>query len=196
MQREREKQRLRADTSSLRQRPQFLLFVLLAAACVSLAQTQAVPPADQPGTIRGTVVNSVTGAPIPRALVFPPGNHFAMLTDGESHFEFTLPKVANDNPSSASGGQSYTFSSTVLYARKPGFLDEPSHIPVEATPGTEVTVEIHLFDFTGDLYGKELRTQFLERLRPEQRFGSVAELASQIRRDVEAARVIVARVVD
>jgi riboflavin kinase/FMN adenylyltransferase len=61
--------------------------------------------------------------------------------------------------------------------------------------GTEATVEIHLFDFTGDLYGKELRTQFLERLRPEQRFGSAAELASQIRRDVEAARVIVARVV-
>ncbi len=62
--------------------------------------------------------------------------------------------------------------------------------------GTEVTVEVHLLDFTGDLYGKELRVQFVERLRPEQRFGSAAELAAQIRRDVEAARAVIARVVD
>ncbi|MEN9797249.1 MAG: hypothetical protein RL653_945 [Pseudomonadota bacterium] len=59
--------------------------------------------------------------------------------------------------------------------------------------GTEVTVEVHLLDFAGDLYGRELRVEFLERLRAEQRFGSVAELVGQIRRDVEAARSAVAR---
>jgi riboflavin kinase/FMN adenylyltransferase len=59
--------------------------------------------------------------------------------------------------------------------------------------GTEVTIEAHLFDFNGDLYGKDLRVQFLERLRPEQRFGSVAELVGQIKRDVEAARTVIAR---
>jgi len=37
-----------------------------------------------------------------------------------------------------------------------------------------------------------VRVEFLERLRPEQRFGSVPELAAQIRRDVEAARAVVA----
>lgn len=62
--------------------------------------------------------------------------------------------------------------------------------------GTEVTVEAHLLDFSGDLYGKELRVQFLERLRPEQRFGSVAELVGQIKRDVEAARTVIAGVGD
>jgi riboflavin kinase/FMN adenylyltransferase len=62
--------------------------------------------------------------------------------------------------------------------------------------GNEVSIEIHLLEFEGDLYGKELRIQFLERLRPEQRFGSAAELASQIKRDVEAARTIIARVVE
>lgn len=60
--------------------------------------------------------------------------------------------------------------------------------------GSEVTTEVHLIDFDGDLYGRMLRVQFLERLRPEQRFGSIEELSMQIKRDVEAARAIVARV--
>jgi riboflavin kinase / FMN adenylyltransferase len=59
--------------------------------------------------------------------------------------------------------------------------------------GSEVTIEAHLFDFSGDLYGKRLRVQFLERLRGEKRFGSAGELAGQIARDVEAAREAVAR---
>ena len=59
--------------------------------------------------------------------------------------------------------------------------------------GTEVTIEVHLVDFAGDLYARPLRVQFLERLRPEQRFGSVNELATQIRRDVEQARTVAAR---
>jgi riboflavin kinase/FMN adenylyltransferase len=60
--------------------------------------------------------------------------------------------------------------------------------------GTEVTIEVHLVDFSGDLYARPLRVQFLERLRPEQRFASVNELATQIRRDVELARSVAARV--
>ncbi|WP_224243960.1 bifunctional riboflavin kinase/FAD synthetase [Hyalangium gracile] len=59
--------------------------------------------------------------------------------------------------------------------------------------GSVVTIEAHLLDFQGDLYGRELRVQFLERLRAEQRFGSVAELAGQIKRDVESARTVIAR---
>lgn len=59
--------------------------------------------------------------------------------------------------------------------------------------GGEVTVEAHLFDFSGDLYGTRLRVEFLERLRAEKRFGSASELSSQIGRDLEAARAAVAR---
>jgi riboflavin kinase/FMN adenylyltransferase len=59
--------------------------------------------------------------------------------------------------------------------------------------GTEVTIEVHLIDFEGDLYGRTLRVEFLDRLRGELRFGSGAELAAQIRRDVEAARTVIAR---
>jgi riboflavin kinase/FMN adenylyltransferase len=59
--------------------------------------------------------------------------------------------------------------------------------------GGEVTIEAHLFDFQGDLYGKRLRVEFLERLRAEKRFASASELSAQISRDLELARAAVAR---
>jgi len=54
--------------------------------------------------------------------------------------------------------------------------------------GLEERIEVHLFDFDGDLYGRELRVEFLSRLRPEQRFNGLEELTRQIQRDVQAAR--------
>jgi riboflavin kinase/FMN adenylyltransferase len=51
-------------------------------------------------------------------------------------------------------------------------------------------VEVHLIDFTGDLYGKPLAVDFVERLRDTRPFGSVAELVAQLGRDVEQARKI------
>ncbi len=69
-----------------------------------------------------------------------------------------------------------------------------ANIGVKPTFGaSEVTIEAHLFDFSGDLYGNRLRVEFLERLRAEKRFGSASELSSQIGRDLEAARGAVAR---
>jgi riboflavin kinase / FMN adenylyltransferase len=50
------------------------------------------------------------------------------------------------------------------------------------------TVEAHLLDFDGDLYGRPLTLQFAARLRPEQRFPSVDALIAQIGRDAAAAR--------
>jgi riboflavin kinase/FMN adenylyltransferase len=55
--------------------------------------------------------------------------------------------------------------------------------------GVREVVEAHLLDFTADLYGRDLTLEFVDRLRPEERFGSVAELVKQIGEDVEAARV-------
>jgi riboflavin kinase/FMN adenylyltransferase len=74
------------------------------------------------------------------------------------------------------------------------WLGGAANIGVKPTfGGGEVTIEAHLFDFEGDLYGKRVRVQFLERLRAERRFGSASELAGQIARDLEAARAAVAR---
>lgn len=54
--------------------------------------------------------------------------------------------------------------------------------------GTERLLEVHLFDFSGDLYGKELRVSFGEFLRAERKFDSVEELRQQIGKDAEEAR--------
>jgi riboflavin kinase/FMN adenylyltransferase len=53
-------------------------------------------------------------------------------------------------------------------------------------------VEVHLIGFDGDLYGRDLAVDFLDRLRDTRPFASVADLKEQLRRDVERARQIVA----
>lgn len=58
--------------------------------------------------------------------------------------------------------------------------------------GDEPTLEIHLLDFSGDLYGARLRLYFVARLRDEQRFPSPAALQVAVRADIERARAILA----
>jgi riboflavin kinase / FMN adenylyltransferase len=54
-------------------------------------------------------------------------------------------------------------------------------------------IEVHVIDFEGDLYGQELRVEFLKRLRETRRFAGVAELVDQLKRDVEQAKTVAAR---
>jgi riboflavin kinase/FMN adenylyltransferase len=51
--------------------------------------------------------------------------------------------------------------------------------------GRGLLVEAFLLDFDGDLYGRELRLDFLERIRGERRFESAEALVEQMHRDVE-----------
>jgi riboflavin kinase / FMN adenylyltransferase len=53
---------------------------------------------------------------------------------------------------------------------------------------TALAVEAHLLDFTGDLYGRQVQLDFVERLRDEMRFPSVDDLKAQVARDIAAAR--------
>jgi riboflavin kinase/FMN adenylyltransferase len=53
-------------------------------------------------------------------------------------------------------------------------------------------IEAYLLDFDGDLYGQQLRLEFLRRLRGEKRFASVDALVEQMRLDVEEARRVAA----
>ncbi len=54
--------------------------------------------------------------------------------------------------------------------------------------GSRVTVEVHLLDFSADLYDRTIGITFEERLRDERRFPDLNALVDQIRRDIEAAR--------
>ncbi len=58
--------------------------------------------------------------------------------------------------------------------------------------GAEPSLEIHLLDFQGDLYGERLRIYFVERLRDEKRFSSVAELQRSVDSDIGTARSLLA----
>ncbi len=55
---------------------------------------------------------------------------------------------------------------------------------------TALSLEVHIFDFAGNLYGEKLGVEFVARLREERRFPSVDALAAQIRADIEAARQV------
>jgi riboflavin kinase/FMN adenylyltransferase len=54
----------------------------------------------------------------------------------------------------------------------------------------QTTLEAHVLDFTGDLYGKTVRVEFVKRLRPEQRFGAAEALIAQMKTDVADARLV------
>jgi riboflavin kinase/FMN adenylyltransferase len=56
--------------------------------------------------------------------------------------------------------------------------------------GRGTTIEAHLLDYSGDLYGRFLAIDFKARLRDEVRFDGVKALTSQIRRDVERVREV------
>src|SRR3954468_14238192 len=57
--------------------------------------------------------------------------------------------------------------------------------------GRGLLVEAFLLDFDGDLYGRELRLQFVDRIRGERRFDSAEALIEQMNRDVdEIARLV------
>jgi riboflavin kinase / FMN adenylyltransferase len=71
--------------------------------------------------------------------------------------------------------------------------------PAVASFGTRPTVddgppllEVHILDFDGDLYGREIEVEFIERIRDELKFDSIASLAAEMERDKQRARAILA----
>ncbi|MCX6980740.1 MAG: bifunctional riboflavin kinase/FAD synthetase [Verrucomicrobia bacterium] len=60
--------------------------------------------------------------------------------------------------------------------------------PTVADGGTQRLVEVHLFDFTGDLYGRDIEVFFGRFVRPEQKFPGLDALRAQIASDVAVVR--------
>jgi riboflavin kinase/FMN adenylyltransferase len=75
-------------------------------------------------------------------------------------------------------------------------VDGGPPLPAVASLGTNPTfveggrlvLEVHVLDWEGDLYDRQVRTTFVAWLRPEQKFDSVEALIAQIRRDIADAR--------
>jgi riboflavin kinase/FMN adenylyltransferase len=88
-----------------------------------------------------------------------------------------------------------TLARTGVYACRVDLLDGGGphravvNVGVRPTFGeTDLAIEAHVLDFSGDLYGRPLRVAFLRRIRDERRFPSVEALRVQIADDVRAAR--------
>jgi len=57
------------------------------------------------------------------------------------------------------------------------------------TASGRAVLEVHLFDFSEDLYDAHLRVEFLHKIREEEKFADLETLKAQIARDCEAARI-------
>lgn len=57
----------------------------------------------------------------------------------------------------------------------------------------EISIEVHIFDFIGTLYGEQLRLELIEKLREEQHFTSLDALQQQLKMDAAAAKTIIKR---
>jgi riboflavin kinase/FMN adenylyltransferase len=75
------------------------------------------------------------------------------------------------------------------HATAPGMGEWTAAVSIGVRPtfvtGRGLLVEAYLLDFDGDLYGRELRLDFLERIRGERRFESAEALIEQMHRDVD-----------
>jgi riboflavin kinase/FMN adenylyltransferase len=61
--------------------------------------------------------------------------------------------------------------------------------PTVTPASTERVVEVHLVDFSSDIYGRELEVSFVDFLRPEKKFPDLGSLRQQIAADIQRARV-------
>ena len=60
--------------------------------------------------------------------------------------------------------------------------------------GTDMLLEVHVFDFAGDLYGREIEVEFVAKLRDEVKFDSLDALTTQMKVDAAQARDLLSKV--
>lgn len=116
----------------------------------------------RPYTVAGRVIE---GRRLGRELGFPTAN----LVEGDEQF----PPDGVWAVRAAAGGR---------------YFGGVANLGVRPTvDGVAHALEVHLFDFEGDLYGKVLEVEFVRHLRGEQKFGSLDALKEQIARDAAQA---------
>ena len=115
--------------------------------------------------VTGTVSH---GNAIGRSKLYPTAN---VIPEKEKH----LPRFGVYAVTVKTGGKTYAGITNV--GKKPTIEGE-----------NPAGVETYLFDFDGNLYGREIRVEFLKFMRPESRFSSIEELKEQLNRDIQGAR--------
>jgi riboflavin kinase/FMN adenylyltransferase len=76
-----------------------------------------------------------------------------------------------------------------VYGAAAAPLDAAAYVGTRpAVGGTQALLETHLLDFSGELYGRHLQVELLQRLREDRHFDSLDALKAQMRLDVDAAR--------
>lgn len=137
----------------------------------ALAQGQLVEAArllGRPYSISGKVVH---GDKLARELGYPTAN-IHMLHDRPPLFGIYAVKLeglAEGNGADLPGVASLGVRPTVKQNGKP-------------------TLEVHLFDFNGDIYGRHVRVKFMHKIRDEMKFNGLDELKYWIAKDAEMAR--------
>jgi len=75
-----------------------------------------------------------------------------------------------------------------------GHFPSATNVGIRPTFGTgEEMVETHLLNYKGDLYGKDMRVEFVQKLRDEERFSSSEELKTQIEKDIREVEAILTK---
>ena len=80
----------------------------------------------------------------------------------------------------------YAVEALLHHRRSPGILNIGTRPTFEKNK--KVVIEVHLFDFRGNLYGKKMEVIFLRKIRAERKFATQEALIQRIRKDEEAAR--------
>jgi hypothetical protein len=112
--------------------------LFLAATLSSNQAAGQFTPTEKEDSMHGTVVNSVTHTPIPRALVSSPDNRFATMTDDEGHFEFTFPRASAVGDNEPENNANHPVA---LLARKPGFVRD-SEFTAQDMSAKELTIAL------------------------------------------------------
>jgi riboflavin kinase/FMN adenylyltransferase len=82
-----------------------------------------------------------------------------------------------------------------VYGIEPKALTAVASLGTRPTvDGTDMLLEVHVFDFAGDLYGREIEVEFVAKLRDEVKFDSLNELMEQMKVDAAQARDLLSKV--
>jgi riboflavin kinase/FMN adenylyltransferase len=87
----------------------------------------------------------------------------------------------------------------ILAVRVFGIESRPMHAVASlgtrpTVGGSEVLLEVHVFDFSGDIYGRLIEVEFIAKLRDELKFDSLQALMAQMKVDAAQARGLLSKV--